>query len=278
MGAQGRGDPHLVADRRHGGRLCADLVAGSARRSATRPGRCQLGAGAAGGQAGGGAGGGAGGAGGGGRVPPGGGWACRSRGTTLHPFGLSLSKPSRVALLTVRVEIVEIEECSHALLIWLHACVEGGGRDSPRRARYLFFASPKKSTQKKGAPQSATPSLCEGANLRRGGCGVRRGTRFAAAQRRSDNHGESVHEACALRRACQPRNRPAAGAASRGRTATLAIASLGLAVAARSARVCSDCYRPRAAGAIEKSNHYVEEPLTRAPPVIDLNLSSCALL
>src|SRR3989344_1403981 len=71
---------------------------------------------------------------------------------------------------------------------------------------------------------------------------------------------------------------PAAGAASRGRTATLAIASLGLAVAARSARVCSDCYRPRAAGAIEKSNHYVEEPLTRAPPVIDLNLSSCALL
>src|SRR3989344_1638859 len=82
----------------------------------------------------------------------------------------------------------------------------------PRRASYLFFAPQKKSTKKKGAPQSAPPSLCEGANLRRGGCGVRRGTRFAAAQRRSDNHGESVHEAWALRRACQPRNRPAASA------------------------------------------------------------------
>ena len=34
--------------------------------------------------------------------------------------------------------------------------------------------------------------------------------------RRSDNHGESEHEAWALRRPCSPRNRPAAGAASRG--------------------------------------------------------------
>ena len=46
----------------------------------------------------------------------------------------------------------------------------------------LFFASPKKSTQKKGDPQSATPSRCEGANLRRGGCGVRRRTHFALAR------------------------------------------------------------------------------------------------
>jgi len=46
----------------------------------------------------------------------------------------------------------------------------------------LFFASPKKSTQKKGDPQSATPSRCYGANLRRGGCGVRRGTRYALAR------------------------------------------------------------------------------------------------
>ena len=59
---------------------------------------------------------------------------------------------------------------------------ETGGRVSPRRARYLFFASPKKSTQKKGDPQSATPSRCYGANLRRGGCGVRRGTRYALAR------------------------------------------------------------------------------------------------
>ena len=34
--------------------------------------------------------------------------------------------------------------------------------------------------------------------------------------RRSDSHGESVHEAWALRRPCPPHNRPAAGAASRG--------------------------------------------------------------
>jgi hypothetical protein len=73
----------------------------------------------------------------------------------------------------------------------------------------LFFASPKKSTQKKGDPQSATPSLGEGANLRRVGCGVRRGTRFAAAQRRSDNRGESVHEAAAHLRGCHPATAPA---------------------------------------------------------------------
>ena len=57
--------------------------------------------------------------------------------------------------------------------------------------------------------------------------------------RRSDSHGGSVNEAWALRRPCSPRNRPAAGAASRGldsRTATRAIASLRFA-------------RPRFAGA-----------------------------
>ena len=101
----------------------------------------------------------------------------------------------------------------------MHAWFEGGGRVSARRPRYLFFASPKKSTQKKGDPQSATPSRCEGVNLHRVGFGVRRGTHCAAVQLRSDSHGESVHEAWALRRPCSPRNRPAAGAASRGWTA-----------------------------------------------------------
>ena len=92
---------------------------------------------------------------------------------------------------------------------------EGGGRVSPRRARYLFFASPKKSTQKKGDPQSATPAgqTCGGALA---GRAVELALRCA---RRSDSHGESVHEAWALRRPCSPRNRPAAGAASRGGTA-----------------------------------------------------------
>ena len=45
------------------------------------------------------------------------------------------------------------------------------------------------------------------------GCAVELALRCA---RRSDSHGESVHEAWALRRPCSPRNRPAAGAASRG--------------------------------------------------------------
>ena len=39
---------------------------------------------------------------------------------------------------------------------------------------------------------------------------------LCAGARRSDSHGELDNEACALRRACSPRNRPAAGAASRG--------------------------------------------------------------
>src|SRR6478672_13900981 len=77
--------------------------------------------------------------------------------------------------------------------------------------------------QKKVTKEKATPSLrplrdakgqtCVGAVA---GCAVELTARCAL---RSDNHGESVHEACALRRACSPRNRPAAGAASRGKTA-----------------------------------------------------------
>jgi hypothetical protein len=39
----------------------------------------------------------------------------------------------------------------------LHALLEGGGRVSARRPRYLFFASPKKSTQKKGDPAARVP-------------------------------------------------------------------------------------------------------------------------
>ena len=58
---------------------------------------------------------------------------------------------------------------------------------------------------KKRAPQSAAPC---GANLRRGVCGVRRVTHFAAAQLRSDKRGESDDEACARRRPCHPANTP----------------------------------------------------------------------
>ena len=109
-------------------------------------------------------------------------------------------------------------EAGGCLLIGRCACAKGGCRDM-RPAAHLLFLRRQEKKAKEGDPQSATPALRYGANLRRGGCGVRRGTRFAAAQRRSDSHGESDHEAWALRRPCSPRNRPDAGAASRGWTA-----------------------------------------------------------
>ena len=112
---------------------------------------------------------------------------------------------------TVRAELVE------ALACWFekHARVEGGSRVVAPAGDSLSFASPKESKQRKGDPQSATPSLCEGANLRRGGCGVRRGTRFAlraplGQPRRVRARGMGASTPM------PPHNRPAAGAASRG--------------------------------------------------------------
>ena len=87
-----------------------------------------------------------------------------------------------------------------------------------RRSNFLLLRQ-KKVTKEK-ATHSLRPLRC-GANLRRGACGVRRGTHCAATQLRSDNHGESEYEACALRRACPPRKRPAAGAARRGLKAAI---------------------------------------------------------
>ncbi len=139
------------------------------------------------------------------------------------PFGLSFSKPWRAGLGGVLV---------------LRA--EAGL--SPRRASNFLLLRQKKVTKEKATPslrplRFATGQTCVGAVA---GCAVELALRCA---RRSDNHGESVHEAWALRRPCSPRNRPAAGAASRGldirtsnsRTATRAIAALGPACAARGA-------------------------------------------
>ena len=53
------------------------------------------------------------------------------------------------------------------------------GRDMRPAAHSLSFASPKESKQRKGDPKSATPSLCYGANLWRGACGVCRRTHCA---------------------------------------------------------------------------------------------------
>ena len=104
----------------------------------------------------------------------------------------------------VRSELVEAGACS---LIGLHACAKGGCRDVPPAGHLLFLRRQEKKA-KEGDPKSATPSRCEGANLRRCGCGVRRGTRFAAAQRRSDSHGESDDEAWAHWRPCHPATAP----------------------------------------------------------------------
>ena len=113
---------------------------------------------------------------------------------------------------SVRAALVE------ALACWFekHAWVQGGGRESPRRARYFSLLR-----QRKVPKRKATPSLrpLRGAKgqtcvVSVAGCAVELALRCA---RRSDSHGESVHEAWALRRPCSPRNRPAAGAASRGR-------------------------------------------------------------
>ena len=114
----------------------------------------------------------------------------------------------------------------------------------------MFFASPKKSTQKKGDPQSATPSRCYGANLRRGGCGVRRGTRYALARcartttasQMTKHARESAHATPQTPR----RRRSQKGWAAQNpnsqtakqpnsQTATRTIASLGPVCAARSA-------------------------------------------
>ena len=105
---------------------------------------------------------------------------------------------------SVRAELVEAGARS---LILLHACAKGGCRDV-RPAAHLLFLRRQEKKAKEGDPQSATPALRYGANLRRCACGVRRGTRFAAAQRRSDSHGESDHEAWALRRPCHPATAP----------------------------------------------------------------------
>ena len=82
----------------------------------------------------------------------------------------------------------------------------GAGSRPGGRGTFLCFA--KEKYPKERRPPVCDPFAVRRGNLRRGGCGVRRGTRFAAAQRRSDNHGESEHDAWALRRPCHPATTP----------------------------------------------------------------------
>ncbi len=99
----------------------------------------------------------------------------------------------------------------------------------PRRGSN-FSCLAKKRRQKKGRPPSLRPLRARGgANLRRCACGVRRArTHYAAAQLRSNNHGESVYASMRAPTRMPPRKHPATGAATRGLKTTRAIAALGL--------------------------------------------------
>jgi len=93
--------------------------------------------------------------------------------------------------------------------------LSAGAGLSPRRARYFSLLRQRKVPKRKATPslrplRGAKGQTC-GVSV--AGCAVELTLRYA---RRSDSHGESVHEAWALRRPCPPRNRPDAGAASRG--------------------------------------------------------------
>ena len=96
--------------------------------------------------------------------------------------------------------------------------LSAGAGLSPRRARYFSLLRQRKVPKRKATP-SLRPLRCakgQTCGVSVAGCAVELALRCA---RRSDIHGESVHEAWALRRPCSPHNRPAAGAASRGGTA-----------------------------------------------------------
>ncbi|RKR66451.1 hypothetical protein C8C94_0909 [Acidovorax sp. 94] len=70
--------------------------------------------------------------------------------------------------------------------------------------RVTFFRVAERKSPKKGRPCCLRPLRCATGQPGVLGHGVHRRTRCAPAALRSDNCGESVHEACALRRACHP--------------------------------------------------------------------------
>ncbi len=100
-----------------------------------------------------------------------------------RPFRLSLSKP-----------------CAHQA-----GCLSQGREPgcAPGGA-VAFFCFAKRKSPKKRRPCCLRPLRCAAGQPGVLGHGVHRRTHFAATQLRSDNCGESVHEARALRRACHP--------------------------------------------------------------------------
>ena len=108
-------------------------------------------------------------------------------------------------------------------------------------AQWLSFASPKESHQRKGDPKSATPALRYGADLRRGGCGVRRETHCAlkrsvqtAAASQSTKHARS--DARATPQPPRRRRSHRGWTADNSRTATRVVAALDPVRAASPAR------------------------------------------
>ena len=130
-------------------------------------------------------------------------------------------------------------EPGEPLACWLdkHARVQGGGRESPgMRVTFFCFA-------KRKSPKKRRPPVCDPFAERRGkpaSCRLRgapwNSLRCVAASFRHPRRVSSRSTRAPTR--VPPRNRPAAGAASRGLdslTSTRAIAALGPACAARSA-------------------------------------------
>ena len=83
------------------------------------------------------------------------------------------------------------------------AYAKGRGRESPG-VRVTFFRVAERKSPKKGRPYCLRPLRCAAGQPGVLGHGVHRRTRCAPAALRSDNCGESDHEARALRRACHP--------------------------------------------------------------------------
>ena len=103
------------------------------------------------------------------------------------------------------------------------------GRDVRPAAHSLSFASPKESKQRKGDPQSATPTLSlrgRPAAGRLRGAAAELTARLAAL--RSDSRGESEHEACvSFGTHAHPASTPPQAQPAGVGTRTRAIASLG---------------------------------------------------
>ena len=144
-------------------------------------------------------------------------------------------------------------------------CFGSGRRPGVARQQVTFSCFAKRKS-----PKRRRPPVCDPFAALRGkpaACRLRGApwNSLCAGARRSDNHGESVDEARALRRACHPATAPAqaqpAGVGQpNSQTATRAIAALVLAFAARGA-----CARETGPSVAKRSNGPCGCPLPGFP-------------